>query len=245
MIVQEQMVLENINIAKDTYLITLACENTLQMKPGMFVNVQVDGYSLRRPLSISSINDHSYTLIYKIFGDGTRILSSVKPGETLNIMGPLGSPFPIHEELEDVLIIGGGVGVPPLYEVAKRYRQLAKKVTVVLGFNDSPSIFLKEAFENLGCTVYIATMDGSTGIKGTVLHAIKAYQCSGFVYACGPAVMLQAIENRFEDGYISKEARMACGIGVCMSCVCKNRANTESYQRICKEGPVFKVGEVY
>lgn len=245
MIIQKQTVMVNKEIAKDTFLMRLTCENTSQMKPGMFVNVQVDGYPLRRPLSISSIDEYSYTLIYKVFGDGTRVMSGVQPGETLNIMGPLGSPFPIHEDREEILIIGGGVGVPPLYEVAKRYRQQDKTVTVILGFNDSPSIFLKEEFENLGCTVHIATMDGTTGVKGTVLRAIEEYQCDGFVYACGPEVMLQAIEEQFEDGYISKEARMACGIGVCMSCVCKNRANTETYQRICKEGPVFKVGEVY
>lgn len=134
--------------------------------------------------------------------------------------------------------------MPPLYEVAKRYRELDKRVTVVLGFNDKESIFLQQAFEALGCEVYILTMDGSYGTQGTVIDAINEFQLDGLVYSCGPEVMLKAVEARFTNGYISKEARMACGLGVCMSCVCRNCANKEKYQRICKEGPVFQIGEV-
>lgn len=234
----------NKKIAKDTYRMDIYSDNTHKMKPGMFVNLKVDGYILRRPLSICSIEDYYYTLIYKVVGDGTEALSQVKEQASMNVLGPLGSPFTIHEDRDDILIIGGGVGIPPLYEVAKQYRKLGKNVNVVLGFNDQESIFLQEDFEGLGCQVYLSTMDGSVGTQGTVMDTIEAHDLDGFVYSCGPEVMLKAVESQFQDGYVSKEARMACGLGVCMSCVCRDNHEKDRYHRICKEGPVFAIGEV-
>ncbi len=238
-------VLENTLIASDTYRMVIASSLSEEMKPGQFVNIKVNGYSLRRPISISSIDEKKYTIIYKVVGDGTKLLSQTKPQETLDVIGACGNPFPIHEEEDHILIVGGGVGVPPLYEVAKRYRALNKDVEVVLGFNDQDSIFYEEEFKALGCHVSVATMDGSYGVKGTVLDAIKANHIThDFLYSCGPMPMLKALEAVYIKGYTSFEARMACGIGACMGCVCKDKKDSEIYYRICKEGPVFPIGKV-
>ena len=143
------------------------------------------------------------------------------------------------------LLIGGGVGVPPLYELAKQYRRIDRKVDVVLGFNDAQSVFYADEFAALGCAVHVATMDGSAGVKGTVIDAIDAAGIQiDFVCSCGPVPMLKAVEARYSRGYMSFESRMACGIGACMACVAKDRKEADLYHRICKEGPVFPIGKV-
>ena len=239
------IVVSNECIALDTYKMVISSNLSAEMKPGQFVNIKVNGYTLRRPISISSIDENAYTIIYKVVGDGTKKLSEVKAKHTLDVIGPCGNPFPIHEDQDGILIVGGGVGVPPLYEVAKRYMALNKNVEVVLGFNDKASIFYEEAFKALGCNVSIATMDGSYGVKGTVIDAINEKGIKNdFLYSCGPMPMLKALENVYTKGYTSFEARMACGIGACMGCVCKDKKDTEIYYRICKEGPVFEIGKV-
>ena len=163
----------------------------------------------------------------------------------LDVFGPLGSSYPLHEEEDEILIIGGGVGVPPLYELAKQYRRMNKKVYVVLGFNDADSVFYEEEFKALGCDVSVATMDGSYGIKGTVIDAIKEKDIKAdFTCSCGPRAMLKAVEEKYTRGYMSFEARMACGIGACMACVAKDKKEENMYHRICKEGPVFPIGKV-
>lgn len=239
------IILSNERIAEDTYKMIIESELPKVMMPGQFVNIKVEEHFLRRPISISSIDENSYTIIYKVVGEGTEILSKMKEGMELNVFGPLGSSYPIHEELEAVLLLGGGVGVPPLYEVAKRYRLMNKRVVVALGFNSVNACFYEEEFKALGCEVLIATMDGSLGIKGTVLDAVDGMGIDiDFVYSCGPMPMLKAIENRYTKGYTSFEARMACGIGACMGCVCKDKEDETIYYRICKEGPVFEIGKV-
>ncbi|MFM1535041.1 dihydroorotate dehydrogenase electron transfer subunit [Helcococcus ovis] len=242
--IKYQIIKSNELIAKDTYKMVVFCENTSDIKPGQFINIKVEGFSLRRPISICSIDDDTYTIIYKIFGDGTKKMSKMKSGDCIDVMGFLGNSFPIFKNQDEILIIGGGIGVPPLYEVAKRYRRLGKIVNVVLGFNDKDSIFLKDEFSRLGCNIYVATIDGSFGFKGNVIELIKHFNLNGFVYSCGPNIMLKAVESNFRDGYISKESRMACGVGVCMACVCKAKKSEDNYYRICKEGPVFKIGTV-
>lgn len=237
-------IISNILIAKDTFEMKISFENTKAIRPGQFVNIKVPGFSLRRPISISSVEKDYIIIIYKILGKGTLEMSKFEQGMIIDVLGPLGNPFTIHENQDEILIIGGGVGVPPLYEVAKIYRKLDKKVTVVLGFNDSSSVFLSKAFEELGCTVFVSTMDGSSGYKGHVMQLIEEYNLNGFVYSCGPEIMLKAVEEKFEDGYVSYESRMACGIGTCMACVCKDKKDPQKYYRICKEGPVFKIGVV-
>lgn len=232
-------------IALDTYKMIISSTLGKEMQAGQFVNIKVNGYTLRRPISISNIEENSYTIIYKVVGDGTKQLSCLKANDCLDVFGPLGSGFPIHEQQDNILIVGGGVGVPPLYEVAKRYRALHKNVQVVLGFNDQASVFYEEEFKQLGCAVSVATMDGSYGTKGTVIDAIEENKIQNdFLYSCGPMPMLKALEERYTKGYTSFEARMACGIGACMGCVCKDKKDTEIYYRICKEGPVFPIGKV-
>ena len=240
------LILSNQKIAKDTYRMEIQANIAKDMKPGQFVNVQVEGYMLRRPISICSVEDkNSFVIIYKVVGDGTKKLSTMRRQEIIDVFGPLGSSYPIHEEEKEILLIGGGVGVPPLYELAKQYRKLGTKVYVVLGFNDSDSIFYENEFERLGCEVVIATMDGSYGVKGTVIDAIDARNITcDFTCSCGPRPMLKAVEARYTRGYMSFESRMACGIGACMACVAKDKKEENMYHRICKEGPVFPIGKV-
>lgn len=238
-------IVEHKKIALDTYKMILKPVKMPKILPGQFVNIKVDGFMLRRPISVSSVNEDTYTIIYKVVGEGTEKLSEMKEGRTLDVLEPLGNPFPIHETLEEVLLIGGGVGVPPLYEVAKRYRKMDKNVVVCLGFNDVASVFYEDEFKSLGCEVYIATMDGSYATKGTVMDVIEEHNIMiDYIYSCGPMPMLKALNNVYTKGYLSFEARMACGIGTCMGCVCKDSQDSDIYYRICKEGPVFEIGKV-
>lgn len=239
-------IISNDIIAKDTYRMELESSIASQMKPGQFVNIQIDGFLLRRPISICSIEDeHHFVIIYKVVGDGTEKLSKMQAGEMMDVFGPLGSNYPIHEDEDEVLLIGGGVGVPPMYELAKQYRKLNKNVYVVLGFNDADSVFYDEEFNALGCYVSIATMDGSRGVKGTVMDAIEEHHITcDFTCSCGPRPMLKAIEGKYTKGYMSFESRMACGMGACMACVAKDKKEEDLYHRICKEGPVFPIGKV-
>lgn len=244
--VETCLIMRNDKIAKDTYRMQLQGKIAQDMKPGQFVNIKVDGYMLRRPISICSIESkNEFVIVYKVVGDGTKVLSELSARRMLDVFGPLGSSYPIHEELEEVLLIGGGVGVPPLYELAKQYRAINKKVNVVLGFNDAASVFYVNEFERLGARVVVATMDGSYGVKGTVMDAIKekGITCD-FTYSCGPIPMLKAVESAYTKGYMSFESRMACGIGACMACVAKDKKEENMYHRICKEGPVFPIGKV-
>lgn len=237
---------ENIKIAKDTYKMTLEWDKAATMRPGQFVNILIDGLMLRRPISVSLVPDRRhFVIVYKTVGEGTKKLSQKKAGEMINIFGPLGSSYPIHEDIDSILLIGGGVGVPPLLELARIYKKIRMHTYVVLGFNDSESVFYEEEFKKLGCDVYVATMDGSYGVKGTVMDAIDAagIDCS-FVCSCGPVPMLKAVESRYNKGYMSFESRMACGMGACMACVAKDKKEENMYHRICKEGPVFPIGKV-
>lgn len=239
------IIMSNQRIAHDTYKMVIQSKITETMEPGQFINIRIDGYMLRRPISICSIDHQNFTIIYKVIGDGTRKLSTMPPQALIDIFGPLGHGFPIEESLDEVLLIGGGVGVPPLYEVAKRFLKEKKKVIVVLGFNEKASVFYEREFEALGASVYIATMDGSYGTKGTVIDAIEAHDITtDTIYTCGPRPMLKALEERYTKGYMSFEARMACGMGACMACVAKDKKEEGLYHRICKEGPVFPIGKV-
>lgn len=244
--VKKVVVTENIEIAKDTYKMTLKYSNARQMKPGQFVNIKIDGYMLRRPISISLVKDRNqFVIVYKVVGDGTKKLSTVASGETIDMFGPLGSSYPIHDDIDDILLIGGGVGVPPLLELARKYRRIRTEVNVVLGFNDKESVFYEDEFKKLGCNVYVATMDGSYGTKGTVMDAIEQNNITTeFVCSCGPVPMLKAVEEKYTKGYMSFESRMACGMGACMACVAKDKNEEALYHRICKEGPVFPIGKV-
>lgn len=232
-------ILSNKEIAQDIWRMEVKTDLASFSQAGQFCELKVPPYYLRRPISICEIKEDVLVFIYKVVGDGT--LAMTQMNEEINLFGPCGTGFPMEDK--DVLLVGGGVGVPPLYQVAKEYIAKGFQVDVVLGFNDKTQIFYKEEFEALGANVCIATMDGSFGTKGTVLDAIQENSITtSFVMSCGPLPMLKALQNTYTEGYISLEARMACGIGACMGCVVKTKEGNSV--RVCKDGPVFEMGKV-
>jgi len=251
---QEQMLITSHNqIAKDIFELVLTGELVQTMfEAGQFVNVKTgdSGLLLRRPISICQINHEKseMTLIYRA-GDsttGTRVLANKVVGETVDILGPLGTGFNLEGigKNETVLLVGGGIGVPPMYETAKRLHAKGIAVVAVLGFASIDDVFYEEKFAEVA-TVHIATMDGSHGFKGHVVQLIEEKNINfDWVFGCGPHVMLTALAKNYGDkkGYLSFEERMACGIGACYACICEAKDGTRS--RVCKEGPVYPIGEV-
>lgn len=239
-------VISNELIAKLTYRMVLEGDTSAIEKPGQFINIKIgDSYEhfLRRPISISDYDRSTITIIYKIFGSGTEKLAQTKSGEILDILSPLGNGYTINEERQKQLLVGGGVGVPPLYRVAKELYTKAIAFDVVLGFSTKKDIFLMREFQMLGARVYIATMDGTFGFKGNVVELIKKYDLDfDYYYACGPEKMLHALVKEGYEGQLSFEERMGCGFGACMGC---SHKTVTSYKRICKEGPVLASDEVY
>ena len=237
------VILSNTLIARDVWKMELKTDLAVLARPGQFVEIALTGFFLRRPISVSDTDGDVMTIVYKVMGNGTDAMTGLKPGETLNLFGPLGQGFPVLEGKEAVLLLGGGVGVPPLLKTAKAWLAKGKKVDVALGFNNAADVFYLDAFSQLGIDAAVATMDGSAGVKGTVLDAVAARGIeTDFVMACGPLPMLRAISQKYTDGYVSLEARMGCGIGVCMGCVVHDAKGTAL--RVCKNGPVFPIGRV-
>ncbi len=238
--VEDAKIISNNLIGKDVYKMVLETSIANKVSCGQFVEVSVPGYFLRRPISVCEVSGDKLTLVYKVVGDGTKVMSSMKEGQ-VSLLGPCGTGFPVEEK--EVLLIGGGVGVPPLLETAKQYKKLNQKVTLVMGFNSKDDVILEEEFRNIVDEVYIATMDGSSGTKGTVIDAICVNQVTtDFVLSCGPLPMLKAVNEKYTNGYISLEARMACGLGACMGCVVKD--TEDQSLRVCKDGPVFAIGRI-
>lgn len=211
------------------------------VKAGQFINIKIDGFYLRRPISVCEIVDGGLKIIYKIVGKGTEVLSRMKTGEKLDVLIGLGNGYDLTLSGDKPLLIGGGVGVPPMYELCKQLIAKGKSVTVILGFNAKSEVFYEKEFENLGAKVLVTTADGSYGIKGFVTDAMKGLDYSYF-YTCGPEPMLKAVyKQSTSDGEMSFEERMGCGFGACMGCSCKTLTGNK---RICKEGPVLKKGEI-
>ncbi len=208
-------------------------------RPGQFVNIELDGFYLRRPISICDYDDSTVTLIYKVVGRGTEAMGRMTAGTKLDLLTGLGNGFDPEVECRRPLLVGGGVGVPPLYRLAKELLARGRKVTVVLGFNTAAEIFYEEEFRALGAEVYVSTADGSKGTKGFVTDAIRGNAVDfDYFYACGPLPMLRALcECCTQSGELSFEERMGCGFGACMGCSCKTLAGNK---RICKDGPVMK-----
>lgn len=233
-------VTENKIIAKDVYLLRLSGDTSEITSPGQFVNIQLDGFYLRRPISVCDCNENELTLIYKVVGRGTQKLSEMNKGEPLNILTGLGNGYDTSKSGDAPLLIGGGVGVPPLYLLAKKLRNSGKKVSVILGFNTKDEIFFEDEFKALGCDVTVCTVDGSYGVKGFVTDAMNISY--SYFYTCGPEPMLKAVYKKSTtEGQFSFEKRMGCGFGACMGCSCKV---ITGYKRICKEGPVLEKGEL-
>lgn len=212
-------------------------------RPGQFVNIELTGRYLRRPISISDYDKESITLIYKVVGAGTEQMSRMQAGEELDLLTGLGNGFDTSVEAQKPLLVGGGVGVPPLYNLCKQLLAQGKQPTVILGFNKAEELFYHAEFEALGATTYVTTVDGSVGIKGFVTDAIREKEIGyDYFYACGPLPMLKALSQASTtEGELSFEERMGCGFGACMGCSCKTLTGNK---RICKEGPVMKKSDI-
>ena len=208
--------------------------------PGQFINIKIDGLFLRRPVSVFDLDDNSVSIIYKVVGKGTEILSNMTSGD-LDVLTGLGNGYELSKSGDNPLLIGGGAGVPPMYLLCKRLLEQGKTPTVILGFNTASEVFCKQDFEALGVKVLITTVDGSYGVKGFVTDALKEVDYSYF-YTCGPEPMLKAVYNSTKtSGQFSFEERMGCGFGACMGCSCKTLYGNK---RICKDGPVLVKEEI-
>lgn len=225
-------------------------ENVLKLKlsgdtsaitaPGQFINIKLKGCYLRRPISVYDCDNETVTIIYKVVGEGTKKMSSLSKGDTLDILTGLGNGYDTTVSGDKPLLIGGGVGVPPLYMLAKKLVAEGKSVAVILGFNTKSEVFCEEDFRNLGADVYVTTVDGSYGTQGFVTDAVNMPYT--YFYTCGPEPMLKAVYKVCDtDGQFSFEERMGCGFGACMGCSCKT---VTGYKRICKEGPVLRKEEI-
>ena len=231
---------ENTPIAVNTFKMVLTGKNDVD---GEFVDIAIPGFYLRRPLSICDLKDGQMTIVYKVVGDGTRVLSEMQSGETLEVLTGLGRGFDPDACREEALLVGGGLGVPPLLLLARRLKAQGKKVTAVLGFNKANERILVPEFEAVCDTVAVSTVDGSVGVKGFATDAIKALQPSfDYFYTCGPMVMMKAVCEALEGpGEASLEERMGCGAGFCYGCSIQTKNGP---RRVCKDGPVFKKEEL-
>ncbi|MBE6220712.1 MAG: dihydroorotate dehydrogenase electron transfer subunit [Rikenellaceae bacterium] len=236
-------VLSNEPLTRDVYRMVLEGDTQWITRPGQFVNIELDGFYLRRPISISDWSDTTITIIYKVVGRGTQVMSQMGVGVKLDVLTGLGNGFNPEVECQKPLLVGGGVGVPPLYRLAKELLARGRKVSVVLGFNKADEVFYAEEFKTLGADVYVSTADGSVGVKGFVTDAIREAAIDfDYFYSCGPLPMLKALCGCCDqDGELSFEERMGCGFGACMGCSCKTLTGNK---RICKDGPVMKRGEI-
>ena len=230
----------NGSLTGGVYRATLRGDTSAITRPGQFVNIALDGLFLRRPISVCDWDEDALTLIYKVVGTGTEQLSRMAPGQTLDALSGLGNGYDIAACPDNPVLAGGGVGVPPLYGLAKRMLAAGKKPTVVLGFNTAAEVFAEEEFRALGCSVTVTTADGSYGVKGFVTDALP--QEYSYFYTCGPEPMLRAVYRAVKtSGQFSFEERMGCGFGACMGCSCKT---ITGYKRICREGPVLEKEEI-
>ena len=228
-------------IAEKVFRMVLEGDTSAITAPGQFVNILLEGKYLRRPISICDWNDRELTLIYKVVGGGTEQMSRMQPGVCLDLLVGLGNGYRTEGCGARPLLIGGGVGVPPLYGLCKKLISEGKKPRVILGFNSAQEVFLMEEFAALGAAVAVTTADGSVGLKGFVTDAMKGMDYDYF-YTCGPEGMFRAIEKiAVTSGQFSFEERMGCGFGACMGCSCKTKYG---YKRICKEGPVLEREEI-
>ena len=236
-------VIKNEALTPLIYEMHLAGDVSGVTRAGQFVEIALDGLYLRRPISVCNYEEDELTLIYKVVGKGTDWMSQMAEGTQLDVLTGLGNGFNIDHECNKPLLVGGGVGVPPLYRLTRDLIARGKDVTVVLGFNTESEIFYAEKFEEAGAKVIIATADGSVGIKGFVTNAIAESGVEAdYFYSCGPLPMLKALCQSLEiDGEVSLEERMGCGFGICMGCSIQT---TKGAKRVCKEGPVFKKEEV-
>lgn len=233
-------IIENTRLVPQVYRMKLRGDTSAITAPGQFVNIQLDGMFLRRPISVCDVEGDVLTIIYKVVGKGTEAMSKLESGK-LDILTGLGNGYDLTAAGDKPVLLGGGVGVPPMYLLAKRLVAEGKTPTVILGFNKREEIFYEEEFKALGCSVYVTTVDGSYGIKGFVTDALKEVEYTHF-FTCGPEPMLKAVYRASNtSGQMSFEERMGCGFGACMGCSCKTKYGNK---RICKDGPVLEREEI-
>ena len=231
---------ENVPVTRSVYRMTLRGESLEVQRPGGFVNIRLEGLFLRRPISVFDSEEGRLTILYKVVGRGTERMAGLPAGEKLDVLTGLGNGYDLSKAGDAPLLLGGGVGVPPLYLLAKMLRAEGKNVTAVLGFNTAEEVFGREDFEALGCAVTVTTADGSLGVKGFVTDALP--EKYSYFYTCGPEPMLRAVYRAARtSGQFSFEERMGCGFGACMGCSCRT---ITGYKRICREGPVLEKEEI-
>ena len=234
-------IVSNEALTDSVYKMVLGGDTSAITAPGQFVNIKLEGMFLRRPISVCDVEGEKLTIIYKVVGKGTEAMSKMAPGVQLDILTGLGNGYDLTVAGDKPVLLGGGVGVPPMYKLAKELVAMGKQVSVVLGFNTKNEVFYENEFKALGCDVTVTTVDGSYGIKGFVTDALKDMDYTYF-YTCGPEPMLKAVYRASNtSGQMSFEERMGCGFGACMGCSCKTLTG---YKRICKEGPVMRKEEI-
>ena len=233
-------VVQNIALTDTVFKMVMSGDTSAISGSGQFVNLKLEGKYLRRPISICDYDDKTLTLIYKVVGEGTEQMSSIREGEKLNVLTGLGNGYDTTASGDNPVLVGGGVGVPPLYKLCKLLKSEGKKVTVILGFNTASEIFYEKEFAAIADKVIVTTVDGSYGVKGFVTNALN--ESYSYVYSCGPFPMLGALAAATEcSGQYSLEERMGCGFGACMGCSCKTMLGNK---RVCKDGPVFVKEEI-
>ena len=231
----------NVPLTSSVYRMVLSGDTSAITAPGQFVNIRLEGMFLRRPISVCDYDEKSLTIVYKVVGHGTEAMAAMAPGGKLDILTGLGNGYDLSLSGDKPVLLGGGVGVPPLYNLAKKLLAQGKEVTVILGFNTKDEVFYEEEFERLGARTLICTADGSYGVNGFATTPLESLDYTYF-YTCGPEPMLKAVYKATNtSGQMSFEERMGCGFGACMGCSCKTLTG---YKRICKEGPVMKKEEI-
>jgi len=234
-------ILENRKLTKDIYRMKLEGDTDGIKTPGQFVNIALDGFYLRRPISVCDWKPGALVLLYKVVGRGTAYMAGLQPGVQLDLLTGLGNGFDLEKSGSAPVLVGGGVGIPPLYALAKGLLARGKQVSVVLGFNSEEDAFYLQAFETLGVQMAVTTVDGSLGVQGLVTDALRLISAD-YLYTCGPEAMLRALYEATDlPGQFSFEERMGCGFGACMGCSCQTKYGSK---RICKEGPVLERGEI-
>lgn len=232
---------DNKKIAEKTYFMSLEGDTSAITKPGQFINIKLDGFFLRRPISVCDCENGKLSIIYKVVGNGTKEMSELPVGAELDILSGLGNGYDTSKSGDCPVLIGGGVGVPPMYLLCKKLVSEGKKATVILGFNSEKEVFGVDEFKATGAEVYVTTVDRSVGTKGFVTDVLKNLDYTYF-YTCGPMPMFKAIESIAKtSGQYSFEERMGCGFGACMGCTCKTKYGNK---RICKDGPVLEREEI-
>lgn len=235
---------QSVPVARGTVRTVLSGDTSAITRPGQFINILLDNKYLRRPLSVCDCvkgENGSVTVIYKIVGEGTLVLSRLPAGTRLDVLTGLGNGYDTAPAGESPLLIGGGAGVPPMYMLCRELISLGKSVQVIAGWNSADEAFYTEEFRALGASLTVATVDGTMGIKGLVTDAMKNMKYS-YIYACGPLPMLKAVDSAAASGgQLSFEERMGCGFGACMGCSCKTKYG---YKRICRDGPVLTREEI-